>query len=501
MIKKLLVISILLFKFSLAQSDSLLIFSEIMFSPVSGNNEFIEIYNLSSTELVDLSNYKIKYYSSAADQIVDAGFGTTLLPKSYAIIFENDYDITGGIYKALVPSTALILKIDDNSFGSTGMANSSNRPLWLLSAANDTVDYYFYSANNGTGISDEKIILNHDSLQTNWANSLVANGTPGFTNSVTPINYDIEISSLSFSPQNPFAGDDVSVNLIVKNKGILSASDYSVELFNDVNKDSIIDDGELIFSQIYSNLPTNDSVLVSTTLNSLEANAYQIIAQVNFTQDENLANNKTIKQFTVFPPGNSYNDIVINEIMYAPLTGEPEWIELYNKTSDTINIKNWKLSDANSTITLVPQNPSDDIIIPANSFFVITKDAIINNYYSIPSEVLTASIPSLNNTGDAVVIRDIYNQIIDSVYYHPIWGGNVGGKSLERINANLSSNDSTNWSTSKSIFKATPGNINSVTQKDFDLMLDNIQFDPKFPLLSDNVKLFGLVKNIGKILI
>jgi len=221
MIKKIFFLSIFIFNITFSQTDTLLILSEVMFSPTSGNNEFIEIYNLSSTQSVDLSAYKIKYYSSTADQIVDAGFGTTLLPNSYAIIFENDYDIPTGIYNGLVPANALILKITDNSFGSSGMANTTSRPLWILNAIDDSVDYYFYSANNSTAISDEKKILNHDSLQTNWANSLVTNGTPGFTNSVTPTNYDLDLYSLSFSPANPIAGDDVTINVKVRNNGFI----------------------------------------------------------------------------------------------------------------------------------------------------------------------------------------------------------------------------------------------------------------------------------------
>ena len=82
MIKRILLISFLTFSITYSQSDTSLIFSEVMFSPTSGNNEFIEIYNLSSTESINLSSYQIKYYTSTADQIVDAGFGTTLHPNS-----------------------------------------------------------------------------------------------------------------------------------------------------------------------------------------------------------------------------------------------------------------------------------------------------------------------------------------------------------------------------------------------------------------------------------
>lgn len=484
----------LIINFSFAQSDTIVTFSEVMFSPTSGNNEFIELYNLSSTQSIDLNGFKVKYYTSTADQIIDAGFGTLLAPNSYAIIFENDYDIASGIYSGLVPANALILKIADNSFGSSGMANTTSRPLWLLNSINDTIDYYFYSANNATAISDEKKIMNKDSLASNWANSLVFNGTPGFTNSVTPTNFDLQLSSLLYSPSTPIAGNDVNISVRIKNKGIITAANYSLEIFNDIIKDSVGQTNEIIFSQAYSNLSPNDSITITVQLNALPANTYQIIAKINFAEDQNPANNILIKQFIVSPPGNNYNDVVVNEIMYAPSTGEPEWIELYNRTNESINLKNWKLSDAATTVTITTQ----DKILPANAFVVISKDAAITNFYQIPSDVIVANVPSLNNTGDAVVIKDLNNSTIDSLSYLPEWGGNIGGKSLERVNYDSASTISFNWKTSKSIFKATPGNINSVTQKDFDVLLSDVLFDPEYPLFGDNIIISAQVKNIGK---
>ncbi|MDY0083289.1 MAG: lamin tail domain-containing protein, partial [Ignavibacteriaceae bacterium] len=494
MLNKIILLITIITAVSFSQTDTLLIFSEIMFAPTSGNNEFIEIYNLSSTDSVDLSYYKIKYYTSTADQITDAGFGTILAPNSFAVIFENDYDIASGIYSGLVPSDALILKIADNSFGSSGMANTTSRPLWLLTLANDTVDYYFYSANNPTAISDEKIILNHDSLQTNWANSLVTNGTPGFTNSVTPVNYDLSLYSLIFSPSVPISGDNVTIIAKVKNNGVLSAGNYSIELFNDINKDSIPELSERIFNQDYLNLLPGDSVTASAILNSLSAGNYQIIARVNFSEDQFISDNQLIMQFTVFPPGNNYNDIVINEIMYAPSTGEPEWIELYNRTNQQINLKSWKLSDAASVITIT----TTDKFINPESFIVITKDSSILNFYSVPSEIIEANIPALNNTGDAVVIKDERGVKIDSVYYLPGWGGNTGGKSLERLSADSISNNPSNWAACVSISKATPGDINSITQKDYDIEVTDIIYNPKYPLLGENINLSAFIKNTGK---
>ncbi len=100
-----------------SQSDSSLVLSEIMFNPQPGNNEFIELYNRSSTDAIDLNNYGIIYYTSNQDTIVPAGFGTLLQPQSYAVILEGDYDLNSGIYNGIIPPDALILKINDNAFG------------------------------------------------------------------------------------------------------------------------------------------------------------------------------------------------------------------------------------------------------------------------------------------------------------------------------------------------------------------------------------------------
>ena len=298
-----------------AQVDTSLTISEVMFYPASGNNEFIEIYNTSTINTIDLDSFKIIYSTSNPDIIVGAGEGTLLPPNSFAVVLEGDYPFGSGIYDGLIPPEALILKIDNNSFGTSGMANTSDRPIWLLNTVNDTLEAYTYSANNSQTFSDEKINLVKDSSSSNWANSLVQNGTPGFQNSVTPVQFDLALSSLTFSPSLLFEGDDVTITAKIQNLGSDVASNYSVEIYNDANFDSVADPGELIFSQNYFNLASGDSISANTIINSLTTGDYQIIAKVVFTPDENLLNNGKIKSFVVNPPGNNYNSVVINEIM------------------------------------------------------------------------------------------------------------------------------------------------------------------------------------------
>ncbi|MEJ2195007.1 MAG: lamin tail domain-containing protein [Ignavibacteriaceae bacterium] len=116
MIEKILPLVIFFSSLVPAQTDTALIFSEVMFFSTSGPNEFVELYNNSSTDSIDLSNYKIIYSTSSPDIIMDGGDGAILPPESFAIILEGDYPFGTGIYDGLIPPEALVLKISDNSF-------------------------------------------------------------------------------------------------------------------------------------------------------------------------------------------------------------------------------------------------------------------------------------------------------------------------------------------------------------------------------------------------
>jgi len=87
----------LLTAYIIPQSDSTLILSEIMFYPQSGPNEFIELYNYSDTESIDLDSFKIKYATSNPDIITDAGEGT-IFSKIFCNYTRSDYPIGSGIY-------------------------------------------------------------------------------------------------------------------------------------------------------------------------------------------------------------------------------------------------------------------------------------------------------------------------------------------------------------------------------------------------------------------
>ncbi len=484
----------LLSNFIFPQSDSSLTLTEIMFYPQTGNNEFIEVFNTSFTNSIDLKDFKIKYYNSAPDTFKSAGFGTILQPQSFAIIFESDYNIDSGIYKNLVPLGTLILKISDGSFGTTGMANTTSRPIWLINANNDTLEYYPYTANNSAGYSDEKIHLTKNNSLENWGNSLIPNGTPGFKNSISPPSFDLMISSINISSNNAKPGDEISISISIKNIGENTADNFKLEIFNDTNFDSIPSFTELIYSHEFTNLRYEDSLITSIKFIVPHEKAFSIIGKILFDKDESTTNNQMTKIFPISLLNVNYSDIIINEIMYAPLSGEPEWVEIFNTKNEAINLNNWKIGD-NSTYAIITLK---DIIIPQKSYLIVSKDSSIIRYFKISSQIIVTNLPSLNNTGDAVVIKDPGGNTVDSLQYFPSWGGNANGKSLERINFQSPSNDSANWKNSTSKQRATPGYINSVSQKDFDIEISDIIFSPSVPFINDTVSVFAMVKNNGK---
>jgi len=488
-LKLLSIIIISIISMAIFCQEKKLTLSEIMFYPASGNNEFIEIYNLSG-DSIDLTGYKIKYYSSPPDSLIHTGKGFILRPHSYAVIFEGDYDLTSGTYKSIISENALILKTEDNSFGSSGMSNSTSRNIILMNAADDTVDSYWYSADNNISISDEKIIAAEDNLN-NWKNSITLNGTPGYKNSVTKNNYDLSISAINNYPSFITSNDQIRIYITILNNGLLTARNYSVSVFLDSNTDSLFSNSELIYNNEFDLLAHGDSIQIEIDAGLKPQNVYKVYAAVNFTPDQDSINNKKLFSFTVHPPPPKYNDIIINEIMYAPVSPEPEWIELYNRSAEIINLRMWKLSDNTTKVKVC----SIDYYIFPGRYVVLSKDSSLLKKYPQIKNLIALNIPSLNNSGDMLTLHDSLNTCIDSLEYLPSWGGASGGRSIERISSEEFSGSEDNWGTCKKL--GTPGEYNSISAKQDDLGISSIVLSNTYPIVGTPVKVCLTVKNLG----
>ena len=202
-------------------------------------------------------------------------------------------------------------------------------------------------------------------------------------------------------------------------------------------------------------------------------NGVNYVLTVNNLED--LAGNMIVSPstsnfFYFVPDVPTANDVIITEFVCdpSPSVGLPEveYVELYNRSTKTFDLSNWSISDASasanfSTYTLLP---GEYVLITAlgegAQFFV-------SNYTEL-------SLPSLNNSGDAIVIKDDFGNIIDSIYYSDDWYQDAakyeGGWSIERKHLDAPCNDINNWSASTNIIGGTPAIQNSIWTDQDDLI-------------------------------
>ncbi|MGE5499493.1 MAG: lamin tail domain-containing protein, partial [Syntrophothermus sp.] len=492
-LRQILVLCAVVLQASFCQNRSgQLAFSEVMFYPSAANSEFIELFNTSSTDTFDLAGSSIIYHTSSPDTIISSGGGMLLAPLGYAVIFEGDYDLAAGIYSKMVPAGALLLKIKSNSFGSSGMSNTTGRTLCLIGKAKDTLDIFTYTADNKSGFSDEKIIS--DSLISGylWANSISFNGTPGSTNSVLKNAWHLTFPAVILTPVHPEESDEVSFSASVVNDGFLEIPSAELHCFLDKNLDSTGSPDEQFFTFSFRNILPGDSIPFSKTIGPLYAGVHRLIltAEYRGSYGNSLGSSYAFTFQIAMTHAGKY-DIIINEIMYAPPPGEPEWIELYNRSAHEIDLRKWKISDNSSKAAV----SASSLLLRPGEYAVLSSDTVINKIYSIPAKVIHVGLPALNNTGDMVILSDSTGRTIDSVFYSPLWGGSKS-TSLERVMADSPSVKGANWKSAELGLKGTPGLINSVTPREFDLAADVLKF-PGFTFIPENAKAEICIKNKG----
>jgi hypothetical protein len=161
-------------------------------------------------------------------------------------------------------------------------------------------------------------------------------------------------------------------------------------------------------------------------------------------------------------------DIVINELLFFPEVGGADFIELYNRSEKTINLRDWFInnrqadgSDRNETIT-------EDFLIFPGEYVVITEDPqdILDRYtVHFPERLLTNDLPTLSDEGQLTLSNAAF-VVIDSFAYsadlHSPLLSDERGVSLERVDTEAATNSAGNWhSAAGTAGFATPTDENS----------------------------------------
>lgn len=130
-----------------------------------------------------------------------------------------------------------------------------------------------------------------------------------------------------------------------------------------------------------------------------------------------------------------YAGVIINEVMYNLESTDMgrEWVEVYNNSNSSVDLSSYKFfeSDTNHELTIF----QGDANIGVNGYAVIVSDPIkFKIDWPSFSGIIFDSSFSLNNTGEAIAIKDGDLNIIDQYTYNSASGGAGDGNSLQLIN-------------------------------------------------------------------
>lgn len=400
--------------------------------------EYVEIYN-KSNKYFNLSNWKIKNHSST---------GTIqtkwLLPGQYIVItstsnqtyFSNSIGATS--FPSLLNTGDDIILTDKNNV--------------LLDKLAYTLDWYNDNMKKDGGYSLERKKLNLVcSDQSNWAVSIdPMGGTPGFVNSINDTTLDVAAPWI----QNVFTTSDTTITVIFNEPidGSWNTSNFSIQPF--IQIDSVRrDTNQLSTFYLLLSIP-------------LQMSTSYVLSATNLTDCQGNMVNETYKSL-IFPAKPKKGDLIFNELLFNPLSGGSDYIEIKNKTKKIFNLKGLKLSNTKT-------GSSNNLVIDIDYFLqpdalvVLTPDSSFqkHNYpFHGTGNFIQTSIPAMNTDASTIVLS-IDSTTLDSTTYSSKWHyqllSDLKGKALEKINKQAPSTVATSWHTASEASNfGTPGSENS----------------------------------------
>jgi hypothetical protein len=412
-------------------------------SPVVGlpEIEFVELYN-KTNKVFHVKNWKL-CDNSTCGTVGDFW----ILPHQYKIFIPigSDSLYPGAITVNAFPSL-------NNTEDEIIVKDSNNL---IIDQINYTDDWYHDNNKKNGGYSVERINPNHPcSSSDNWhASSSSTGGSPNFQNSVFDTTADVVAPLL------------------------LSAYSDS-ENWLTLKFSEALDSTQLMTVNIQFNpmFVINMREVNDAWSNTLRVQVDgQFVPGINY--DVSIAglsdcwgNTNTFHVQFEQPSIAQNGDIIINEILYNPLTGGSDYVELYNNSTKTINLKNWYLATYDgATISGLKSVINENYLIKSGQYVLISEDSnqVKMTYpnYGWGTFVQT-DMPSYSNDKGFVYILSNDSITIDHVDYDDSWQFHLledhKGKSLERINPSSPSNDGSNWqSASENVSFGTPGLRNS----------------------------------------
>ena len=214
---------------------------------------------------------------------------------------------------------------------------------------------------------------------------------------------------------------------------------------------------ELLFDHHFE-----EGVIYTLTLNGLESCSGQPLSP------------DTRIQFGI-PNEIAAGDILINEILFDPITPCVDYVELYNPSEKTFDLSELKLGVIKESFpspidTVLKEITTDSRLMLPHSYVLLSTDGytVCQHYQCEPGNYVDmASFPSYANSGGIVLLMSRQGMTIDQMTYseqmhYPLLKETIG-VSLERVSWEVPSDQPDNWhSAAESVHFGTPGYANSM---------------------------------------
>ena len=222
------------------------------------------------------------------------------------------------------------------------------------------------------------------------------------------------------------------------------------------------------------------AVPVSATLSATNPAVVRLAFGANFSAQNvlearniadlygNVAAGPQTAPFTAPPVAPAFGDLIISEIFAdeTPQVGLPlsEYVEIYNRsTTKTISLGGVRLGKGGTAAVAVF---ADTAKLLPGQYAVVCGSTRVSQFVQYGKVYGPTNFPSLNNSGDQLVLRGRDGRTLFEVNYSDMWYCDPvkkdGGWSLEMIDTNSYCGGAENWTASTDPKGGTPGKVNSV---------------------------------------
>ena len=410
--------------------------------------DYLEIYN-TTNKIIDLTNCWISDLTSM-DQL-NAG---KILPGEHIIICDNSFEIEFAPFGKVITVNSLpsLNNLEDEITIFTPDTS-------LVHSIHYFDEWYRDDNKKDGGWSIEMIDPNNPcGEEDNWiASTQFFGGTPGTQNTAFGANPDVVLPQLTEANALNDSTVIVTFSEPLDNAGMLAAI-YSINNSISIGNIQFIDNKNVQLN-LSTKLTFQIKYIVTVT------GAFDCVG--NIIGSDNTA-------IFALPEQGFFEDLIINEVLFNPLTGGSDFVEIYNNSNKFLDLQNWSLAnldnDSIDNYKVLTDNPK--LILPGEFALLTTSKSNVENDYmnSITDAFLQmASFPTYSNDkGDVYLINNL-DMVVDEFHYnddmHFALLNSEDGVSLERIDYDRPTNDETNWhSAAEDVGFATPGFENSQYQ-------------------------------------